>query len=189
MLSFKIDSKCVVSQSSRARVLRPRRPKVFGSGRPRPLDREAKLRLVRYLRERRAARELTRACLDVAEKLLFKFHNAASGRCFPSYKALAAAAGCAVSTAQKAVAALERLGVLSWVHRLKREVVDGVLCVRRSSNGYAFSVPAGAPAPAPAPAPARVPAIAPASASAVDVLSPLEAALARLAAARSGAPI
>lgn len=188
MLHFKLLSDRVISQPTRARI---RRPKVFGAGRPRPLVREHKLKLVRHLRDLRASRALSRAHYDVAEKLLFRFHNAASGLCFPSLKALAAAAGCAVSTAQLAVAALERLGVLSWVHRLKRERVDGVVRVLRSSNAYVFSLPAcladrgdaalGSPRAAArpvAPGPA-VPACAPAVSPAVDLLSPLEAALAR----------
>lgn len=198
MLHFKIDSKCVVSQFSRGRIFRAKRLKVFGDGRPRPMKREDKAKLLLYLRTLRGSPALSRSHFDVAERLLFRFHNAASGRCFPSYKALAEASGCVVSTAQKAVAALERLGVLSWVHRLKREVVDGVLRVRRSSNGYAFSLPAAVAAAAGesaqgspwAVSPSRVspvsvlPAIAPAVV-APDRVSPVEAALARLGAARS----
>jgi hypothetical protein len=52
--------------------------------------------------------------------------NAASGRCYPSYEAKRA--GCARSTVYHAIRALERVGVLSWVNRLKRvrEYVPGL---------------------------------------------------------------
>ena len=56
--------------SSLPHYLRPRREKVFGDGRPRPLDRNAKARAV-------------------AEALLWGFHNAQSGLCFPSYEKIA----------------------------------------------------------------------------------------------------
>jgi hypothetical protein len=71
--------------------LRPRREKLFGDGRPRPLDRNAKARVMVYARQftRRTEKGkhyglLTAKCLDVLEALLWGFHNARSGLCFPS---------------------------------------------------------------------------------------------------------
>jgi len=71
--------------------LRPRREKLFGDGRPRPLDRNAKVRIMAYARPftRRTEKGkhyglLTAKYLDVLEALLWGFHNARSGLCFPS---------------------------------------------------------------------------------------------------------
>jgi AraC-like DNA-binding protein len=51
------------------------------------------------------------------EALLWAFHNAKSGVCFPSYETIAEAAGCTRSTVAEALKALEDAGILSWVHR------------------------------------------------------------------------
>jgi len=135
----------------------PRREKLFGSGRPLPLDREAKVRIItkaRALKHRtvkgRAYGELTAKCLDVLEALLWTFHNSKTGLCFPSYAAIAEAAGCCEATAKAAVRALEAAGLLSWVNRLKRvrEAVAGLfgaasgrVRVLRTSNGYQLHDP------------------------------------------------
>ena len=63
---------------------------------------------------------ITAKFLAVLEALLWAFHNARSGLCFPSYKAIAEAAGCAASTDAEAIKALEAAGVLTWVNRLKK---------------------------------------------------------------------
>ena len=54
------------------------------------------------------------------EALLWAFHNAKSGLRFPSYEAIAEAAGCARSTVAEAIKAFEDAGILSWVQRIKR---------------------------------------------------------------------
>jgi hypothetical protein len=61
-------------------------------------------------------------------KLLWSFHNTASGKCFPSYEAIAERASCARSTVAEAIRALERIGILTWKNRLKRvrEYVPGL---------------------------------------------------------------
>ena len=107
--------------------LRPRREKVFGDGRPRPLDRNAKARVMAYARSftRRTEKgkhygQLTAKCLDVLQALLWGFHNARSGLCFPSLATIAEAAGCAPSTVAEAIKALEAVGILSWVNRIVR---------------------------------------------------------------------
>jgi hypothetical protein len=48
--------------------------------------------------------------LAVLEALLWAFHNAKSGVCFPSYERIAEAAGCARSTVAEALKALEDSG-------------------------------------------------------------------------------
>lgn len=129
-----------------------RRDKVFGLGRPRAMDRNAKARLMtlaRALMRRREAGKaygpVTAKTLAVLEALAWTFHNAATGLCFPSYDRIAEAAGCARSTAQAAVAALEAAGLLSWVNRLFKRREHGPLGWRwrvyRTSNAYQLTDP------------------------------------------------
>jgi DNA-binding MarR family transcriptional regulator len=140
--------------------LRPRREKVFGDGRPRPLDRNAKARvmtlaraLMRRTEKGKAYGLITAKALAVLEALLWGFHNARSGLCFPSYEKIAERAGCARSTVAEAIKALEDAGVLTWVNRLKRvrercQDLFGhsgsLVRVLRTSNGYRFNDPKGA---------------------------------------------
>jgi hypothetical protein len=138
----------------------PRREKLFGSGRPKPLDREAKTRVMWYARalmrrteKGRAYGAITAKALAVLEALLWGFHNAKSGLCFPSYEKIAERAGCARSTVAEALKALELAGVLTWVNRLvrRRERCPDLFGpdgwqwrVYRTSNGYEFTDPKGA---------------------------------------------
>jgi hypothetical protein len=73
-----------------------RREKVFGLGRPRALDRNAKVRIMHWARclsrrteKGRAYGRLTAKAVAVLEALLWAFHNAKSGLCFPSYERIA----------------------------------------------------------------------------------------------------
>ena len=145
--------------SSLPRHLRQCREKLFGDGRPRPLDRNAKVRimtLARALMHRtekgKAYGQITAKALAVLEALLWGFHNARSGLCFPSYEKIAEKAGCARSTVSKAIKALEAAGVLSWVNRIvrireRRADLFGRMGSRvrviRTSNGYHFNDPKG----------------------------------------------
>jgi Helix-turn-helix domain len=134
------------------------REKVFGPGRCVPLDRNAKVRvmmvaraLMRRQEKGKAYGNVTAKALAVLTALLWRFHNAASGKCFPSYEAIAEAAGCARSTVYEAIRALEQIGVLSWVNRIKRvrEYVPGLFGkgsawrsrVVRTSNSYVLADP------------------------------------------------
>jgi hypothetical protein len=133
------------------------REKQFGQGLAVPLDRNAKTRimvLARALSRRtekgRAYGILTAKAVAVLQALLWRFHNAGTGRCFPSYEAIAEAAGCARSTVAEALHALERAGVLTWCNRLLRVRErcpdlfgpDGTrIRVVRTSNAYAFNDP------------------------------------------------
>ena len=140
--------------------LRRRREKVFGDGRPQPLDREAKLRVMTRARALKHRTEkgkhygqLTAKCLDVLEALLWSFHNARSGLCFPSLETIAEKAKCARSTVTEAIKALEDAGILTWVNRIVR-VKERALDlfghwasrwrVLRTSNAYQFTDPKGA---------------------------------------------
>ena len=137
--------------------LRPRREKLFGNGRPRALDRNAKVRIMhlaralsRRIEKGKAYGALTAKALAVLEALLWIFHNAKTGLCFPSYEKIAEAAGCARSTVAEAIKALEDAGILSWVNRIKRvaEASSDLFGhhtrktrVLRTSNGYHFIDP------------------------------------------------
>jgi len=142
-----------------------KREKMFGEGRPRPLDRNAKARIMHLARclsrrteKGRAYGTVTAKALSVLEVLLWVFHNAKSGLCFPSYETIAEAAGCARSTVAEAIKALEDAGVSSWVNRLKR-VAEATIdlfghCTRktrviRTSNGYDFIDPQPSKKPEP----------------------------------------
>ena len=140
------------------RHLRRRREKLFGDGRPRPLDRNAKVRvmtLARALTHRSGPRKhygvITAKFLGVLNALLWGFHNAATGRCFPSYETIAERADCDRSTVYDAIRALESCGVLTWVNRIARvrepygRDLFGNVATRwrviRTSNSYAFNDP------------------------------------------------
>lgn len=134
-----------------ARLASRRREKCFGLGRPRPLDRQAKARITaraealsRRTEAGKAYGAVTAKALAVLKALLWKFHNSKTGLCFPALATLAQAAGCARSTAARAIKALEAAGVLTWVNRLVRVRQAGQVRVVRTSNAYEF---AAAPAP------------------------------------------
>ena len=133
-----------------------RREKMFGLGRPRALDRNAKVRIMHWARclsrrteKGRAYGVVTAKAVAVLEALLWVFHNNRSGLCFPSYETIASAAHCARSTVAEALQALENAGVLSWVQRIKRvrEPCPDLLGdgwrwrLLRASNSYAFADP------------------------------------------------
>jgi hypothetical protein len=125
---------------------RGRRQKVFGYTYSPVLDRNARARLLHCARgfmrrtaPGRAYGELTAKHVQVFEALVYGFLNSRDGRCFPSLAKLAERAGCAVSTVQLAIAALERVRLLGWVHRLKRVWGDGRWRVHRTSNGYVIN--------------------------------------------------
>ena len=137
--------------------LRPRREKCFGDGRPRPLDRNAKARIKVYARVLMKRTEpgkhygiLTAKMVAVLEALLWHFHNARSGLCFPSYETIAAKADCDRSTVYEAIKTLEDAGILTWVNRIVRireatRDLFGRIVPRwrviRTSNAYSFIDP------------------------------------------------
>jgi hypothetical protein len=179
-----------------------RREKVFGLGRPRALDRNAKARIMHWARclsrrtePGRAYGVVTAKALAVLEALLWGFHNAKSGLCFPSYETIAEAAGCARSTVAEAIKALEDAGILSWVQRIKRvrERVSDLLGdngwrwrVERTSNTYNFRDP-GSPDPSKSEKPTGTTiqeffsSMSARTSAQIDGPSPLEAAFARFA--------
>ena len=136
---------------------RTRREKMFGEGRLRPLDRNAKVRIMTFARvlshkteKGKAYGLVTAKFLHVLDALLWGFHNAGTGRCFPSYERIAERAGCTRSTVYFAIHALERAGIMTWVNRIHRVREWGpdlfgraLNCWRilRTSNAYTFNDP------------------------------------------------
>ena len=123
-----------------------------------PLDRNAKARILAYAKAWSARHKqprqhkgpITRAFLEVLEALLWGFHNARTGCCFPSYEAIAAKAECARSTVAEALKALEWAGVLTWQNRItyilvrERDLFGRWASRRRvirTSNAYVFRDP------------------------------------------------
>jgi biotin operon repressor len=149
--------KAALAAASRRDFRSRPREKMFGLGRPRALDRNAKVRIMHWARclsrrteKGRAYGVVTAKALAVLEALLWAFHNAKSGVCFPSYEKIAEAAGCARSTVAEAIKALEDAGILSWVNRIKRvrESCPDLLGAKgwrwrvlRTSNAYNFRDP------------------------------------------------
>jgi hypothetical protein len=138
-------------------IHKPRREKLFGDGRPVPLDRNAKARITTLARALSHPTEkgkhygvLTAKFLDVLEALLWGFHNARSGLCFPSYETIAKRAHVHRDTVYEAIHALEASGILTWVNRIKRirewgpdlfGRAQNQWRVVRTSNGYSFTDP------------------------------------------------
>ena len=137
---------------------KPRREKIMGEGRLVPLDRNAKARIQALARALKHPTEkgkhygiLTAKFLDVLNALLWGFHNAVTGRCFPCYARIAARAKCNPDTVYEALRALEGAGVLTWVNRYVRvRDVHGVDLFGkpagrwrylRTSNQYEFMDP------------------------------------------------
>jgi Helix-turn-helix domain len=134
-----------------------RREKMFGEGRLLPLDRNAKARIMVFARAlmRRSGEGkhygvLTAKFVAVLGALLWGFHNAQSGRCFPSYERIAEKADCSRATVYSAIHALEAAELLTWVNRIARIREWGPDLfgraqnrwrVIRTSNAYTFVDP------------------------------------------------
>jgi hypothetical protein len=124
------------------------REKVFGFHGV-PLDASAKNRILENAGAWNAAHKqpgqhqgpLTQATLRVLRALLFQFHNAKTGYCFPGYEAIAAAAHCSRASVARAIVALEEAGLMSWANRLVRKIVNGAKVLWRTSNAYVFRDP------------------------------------------------
>ena len=145
--------------------LRPRREKEYGPARGIPLDRNAKARIWAYAQgynakhktERQHQGPITWAYLRVLGALLWGFHNGQTGKCFPSYEAIAEKARCSRTTVYEAIRFFEDIGLLSWVNRIvkvQERCVDlfGQLGRRwrvlRTSNAYLFRDPLPCAVPA-----------------------------------------
>jgi len=115
----------------------------------RPIDRNRKHRLM-MLAEGLEHRTKGKGCrqgalghigIKVFRALLLTFLDAQSGRCDPSYEAIAKRANVCHQSVANALSRLEATGLLTIVRRLVREIENGVLKVRQASNCYSFSEP------------------------------------------------
>ena len=130
---------------------RRRREKIFGRDFGSALSTDQKRKIMAHAEAWSEANKqpgqhrgpLTRATMEVLKALLWGFHNANTGRCFPSYETVAKKAKCAVSTAAKAIVSLEAAGILTWVNCLVRLTFRGIPKLVRTSNAYAFNLPPG----------------------------------------------
>lgn len=113
-----------------------------------PLTRDERGRLIRQaeqieLRSKARGRRngiLGQTGLAVLRVLVFKFANAKSGLCIPSYTSIMAATGFCRQTVAKAIRALEACGLVKAVRRLVRRMIDGVARAVQGSNVYTFQV-------------------------------------------------
>lgn len=138
--------------------LRPRREKEYGPAKGIPLDRNAKARIWAYAQGYNAKHKtegqhqgpITWAYLRVLGALLWAFHNGQTGKCFPSYEAIAEKAKCSRTTVYEAIRFFEDIGLLTWVNRIVK-VQERCLDlfgqvgrrwrVIRTSNAYLFRDP------------------------------------------------
>ncbi len=100
------------------------------------LRRDEKARCIASLRaeiERRGG--VPYGWMRVYDVLLFGFYNPRSGECFPSHAAIAAKAGCSVSTVQRALKWARDNHLTASAHGLVRHGWQ----VFRTSNRYAFA--------------------------------------------------
>ena len=147
-----------VSKPFRPGRARIAREKIFGDAPGVPLDGNAKARIVAWVEGYNARMKqpsqhrgpITRAFMEILKAMLWGFHNGQSGRCMPSYEAIAERARCNRDTVYEAIKALEAAGIMTWVHRIARiraRELDlfGQWVPRwrtiRTSNAYAFRDP------------------------------------------------
>ena len=124
------------------------REKVFRKTPGIPLDREAKVRIMTYVKSYNAKHKqegqhrgpITWAFFRVLKTILYGFHNQHTGHCFPSYESIAAEAKCCRDTVYAAIHALEESGILDWVNRFDKKYEDGWQVIR-TSNAYLFRDP------------------------------------------------
>ena len=104
-----------------------RREKMFGLGRPRALDRNAKVRIMHWARclsrrteKGRAYGVVTAKAVAVLEALLWVFHNNQERALLPELRDDRRGRPLRPLDRRRGAQALESAGVLSWVHRIKR---------------------------------------------------------------------
>jgi hypothetical protein len=133
------------------------RQTLFGLPAPQILDPKRKAKLVDLAR--RAVHStalppnvdrLTGNHVLVYEALLWRFHRNTRAVCFPALQTIADWVGCAVDTVCEALRRLERLGLITWTHRIRRVLAPSLdpanssptrSRVLRTSNAYRFTMP------------------------------------------------
>jgi hypothetical protein len=113
-----------------------------------PLDRNQRARLM-FLAEMLELRskEPGKRCGALGQsglqvlRVLLRFANPQNGLCDPSYTAIACATKLARATIAKAIANLERCGIIRVARRLQRRVVGGIVQVSQATSLYGFVLP------------------------------------------------
>jgi hypothetical protein len=117
------------------------RPKAFiGTEKRVPLDREAKVRIQALARARHHAKRITDDAWFLVMALLWTFHNAKTGACYPSRKRLAQEVACSERNVARVIARLELLKMISWTRCLKRDRNGASIT---AANGYVLIDPVG----------------------------------------------
>jgi hypothetical protein len=134
------------------------RQKIFGGPKSSHLNDKQKREIMANARRLRteaannkAPTPLTRTAIDILAALVWRFHNRTTGHCFPSYEAIAKAAGCSVRAVSEAIQALEAHNIITWSNRIIRRIkttFNELLgenvrskVVERTSNTYTFTAP------------------------------------------------
>jgi hypothetical protein len=81
------------------------------------------------------------AALRVLESLIFDFLNFGSGRCDPSYEAIARKTGLGRSTVAVALARLKKLRIIHWLRRCVEHWAEGRFELRQDTNAYGILPP------------------------------------------------
>jgi hypothetical protein len=77
------------------------------------------------------------SALRVLESLIFDFLNFVSGRCDPSYEAIARKTGLCRRTVATALARLKELRIVNWLRRCANDWVNGKYQLKQETNAYA----------------------------------------------------
>ena len=111
---------------------------IFGPGPRQPLDREQRARFRFLCRAHRGANRLTANDVAVAEVLVSALGD--DSQLDPSHATIAQRALVHIATVKRALARLQRLGLVSWVRRLVRGPDTGWRA-EQTSNAYVLRVP------------------------------------------------
>ena len=126
-----------------ALVLRPKRRKVVGLPPPQPTELPSPDELLRKVDERNSWRKTPRqhrgpiTRTDAKVLLTIRsFVDEQTGRCFPSYEAIAKRAGCSRISVARAIKKLENEGFLTWTHGIQPVPVDDPEVTRLFGKQY-----------------------------------------------------
>lgn len=137
------------SGGQRTRAYRRREKSYKTYERKTPLDNREKAAILRFLlihtKWRKGGRPITLLQVSVIRIVLYHFLNTRTGRCDPAQETVARIVGCDTDTVREAMQNADKLGVMTWMHRWVRGIVNGKRQPLRTSNGYTFTVPAAQP--------------------------------------------
>jgi hypothetical protein len=111
-----------------------------------PLDRNARVRVMmvaRALMRHEAYGKISAKALAVLTALLWRFHNAATGKCFPVIRGDHRGRRLRQQHVYEAIRAVEQVGVLSWVNRSSAFASTSPACSATRCDDVARSRVAG----------------------------------------------